>query len=444
MRVLHFTWALLLILTASASAQPAATTPSPTAYTMFFRGSPVGREDVTIRNDAGATVISGQGRMALPVDVLVRNAETRYRSDWTPESFVLDAAIGGSPVVIRTNFADGNAVTSGAQAGKTIAVTTKVSPQTMVMPNGLFAAFEFAAIARRLAAGTNEFRIFALPVVEIAARVTDTHDERIQVGTSIFDVKRYDLVFENPTGTLAVSLTAGADGSLIRVSIPTQLVELVRNDVASSISRTQVYSNPGDEAVLIPAVGFNLGATVTRPRGATPPNAKLPAVILLAGSGVEDRDGIAFGVATLAQLAGALADSGFLVVRYDKRGFGQSGGRAESATLSDFADDASAVVKWLAARKDVDPKRIALVGHSEGAAVALLAASHDKKIAAVVSVAGPSTTGADLILEQQRYALDQQKVPEPERAAKIAEQKQIQSAVLSGRGWEGIPAGLRK
>jgi fermentation-respiration switch protein FrsA (DUF1100 family) len=444
MRVLYCTWALLLTLAASASAQQAASAPVSTGYTMFFRGSPVGREDVTIRTDAGGTVITGQGRMSLPVDLQIRNAEARYRPDWSPESFALDASINGTDVKLRTTFRDGTAVTEGAQAGQSISLTAKVSPQPIVMPNGIFAAFEFAALTRRLAAGTPaELRIFALPNAEIAARVTAAHDERMQVGTAVFNVRRYDLILANPNGDLAVSLTAGDDGTLIRVSVAAQSVDLIRNDVAASTSRTQVYSNQGDEAVVIPSTGFNLGATLTRPRGTTP-STRLPAVILLAGSGVDDRDGVALGVPTLGQLAGALADAGFLAVRYDKRGYGQSGGRSESATLGDYADDARAVVKWLGARKDVDPKRIALAGHSEGAAVALLAAARDKKIAAVVSIAGPGSSGADLVLEQQQYALDRMTLPQGERDAKVAQQKQIQSAVLSGRGWEGIAPELRR
>jgi pimeloyl-ACP methyl ester carboxylesterase len=133
-----------------------------------------------------------------------------------------------------------------------------------------------------------------------------------------------------------------------------------------------------------------------------------------------------------------------LVVRYDKRGFGQSGGRAESATLGDSADDARAVVRWLGERKDVDPKRIALVGHGEGAWVALLAATREKRVAAVVSLEAASTTGAELNLEQQQYELDQLSLPPAERAKKIALQKQIQAAVMTGKGWEGISAGEKR
>ena len=135
----------------------------------------------------------------------------------------------------------------------------------------------------------------------------------------------------------------------------------------------------------------------------------MPAVILLAGPGAADRDGIVAGIPTLGQLAGAIADAGFLAVRYDKRGYGQSGGRAESATLSDYADDARSVFTWLRNRRDVDPDRIAVLGHSEGAWVALLAASRERRIAGVVAIAAPSSTGAELVLEQQRYVLDQSK-----------------------------------
>ena len=101
-------------------------------------------------------------------------------------------------------------------------------------------------------------------------------------------------------------------------------------------------------------------------------------------------------------------------------------------------------MRWLEKRPDVDPKRIAVVGHSEGAWVGLLAASREKRIAAVVSIAGPSSTGAELVLEQQRHALDQLKLPAEERDKRIALQQQIHSAVLTGKGWETVPPQLRK
>jgi dipeptidyl aminopeptidase/acylaminoacyl peptidase len=195
---------------------------------------------------------------------------------------------------------------------------------------------------------------------------------------------------------------------------------------------------------MIPGLGFNIGATLTRPAAAAAGAARLPAVILLAGAGINDRDGVAHGVATLGQLAGAIAKAGYLVVRYDKRGFGQSGGRSESSTLADQAEDVRSVVRWLNDRKDVDSKRIAVVGHSEGAWVAMLAASKERKLAAVASIAAAGSTGSELLLAQQQQALEQTPLEPQDRAARVALQKQIQGAVISGKGWEGVPDNLRK
>ena len=177
-------------------------------------------------------------------------------------------------------------------------------------------------------------------------RVVSDQPERIQVGTSFLNVQRYDLLFSNPGGDLAVSLTAGDGGRLIRLSVPAQAIEVVREDVASPTSRTQVFSNPGDEAVIIPAPGFNLGATITKPAAPAPSASaagsgaagRMPASSCC-WIGMGDRDGFVMGIPTLAQLAGH-GHAGFLAVRYDKRGFGQSGGRSESATIQDSAEDA--------------------------------------------------------------------------------------------------------
>jgi dipeptidyl aminopeptidase/acylaminoacyl peptidase len=149
-------------------------------------------------------------------------------------------------------------------------------------------------------------------------------------------------------------------------------------------------------------------------------------------------------VPILGQLAGALAEAGFVAVRYDKRGHGQSGGRAESATLGDQAEDALAVIRWLGNRRDIDRDRIAVIGHNEGAWAALLAATRERRIAAVVTVAAPSSKGSDRILEQQRHVLDQTNLPPADRVARIELQSQINAAVMSGRGWEALPPEVRK
>ncbi len=445
MLVLYCIWALVLLVAAPAAAQQAQQPQPPaegeTGYTIFVRGEPIGREDVTVqRTTAGATTIISRTRLGPPVNLVTRRAEVRYRADGSPESVYIDASLNGQDINLETTFENGVATTKGTDGATAIAESHPVSPQTIVLPNLLFGVYE--AVGRRLVsapAGT-ELLAYIVPQVEIPIRVSNVTTQRMQTGATTFEVRRYQLVFAHPKGDLAVTLAVDERGGLVSVNLPAQSLDVVRDDVSSPTSRTLLYSNTGDEPVTIPASGFNLGATLTRPK--TPAGARLPAVILLAGSGAADRDGLGLGLPTLGQLAGALADAGFLAVRYDKRGYGQSGGRAESATLSDHADDARSVFTWLRARRDVDPDRIALLGHSEGAWVAFLAASRERRIAGVVSIAAPSSTGSELVLEQQQYVLEQSNAAD--RAAKIELQQRINAAVVSGRGWEGIPEDIRK
>jgi dienelactone hydrolase len=439
--------AILLFLPGVAGAQPETPARPSTGYNVFVRGTLLGREVVTVSRDQEGTTITTQGRLSPPLNVTIRSAEFKYRPDWTPVSFVLDATISVGNMALRTTFANTAASTQGTVGTQQVSMTHTVVPKTVIHANGVFASY--VALARRLAENSEEgaeFRVYVVTQAEIGILVKAIHRERMQIGTTMLDVRRFELVYRNPSGDVLLNLTMADDGTLVSVNVPAESLDLVRDDLASSTSRTKVFSNPGDEAVIIPATGFNLGATLTRPRGASGAGkaTRLPAVVLLAGEGIGDRDGFIQGVPILTQTAGAIADAGMLAVRFDKRGNGQSGGRSESATLGDFAEDARVVVRWLERRPDVDPRRIAVLGHSEGAWVAMLAASREKKIAALVSIAGASNTGAELVLEQQRHELEQLNLTPEEREKRIALQKQIQSAVMTGKGWDEVPAEVRK
>jgi pimeloyl-ACP methyl ester carboxylesterase len=442
MPVVYCICAILLLLAAPASAQQTPQPGAKTGYQVFLRGTAVGREDVSVTTNTTGTTIVSEGRLAPPINSTIRRAEIKYAADGTPQSFTLDASANGTDVSLRTTFGNGSAITQGSEGANPVTATQPFSPQALVLPNGVFGAF--AAVSRRMlqAAPGMDLRAFLPPSGEVALHVDNISIDRMQTGTTLFDIRRYDLTLVSPGSSLAIAVTSTSDGSLLRVTIPAQSLDVIREDIASSTSRTQVFSNPGDEAVVIPAPGFNLAATITHPRAQGA--ARTPAVVLVGGAATGDRDGVIFGVPMLAQIAGAIADAGFTAVRYDKRGYGQSGGRAESATLSDYADDVRVVVKWLANRKDVDPKRIAVVGHSEGAMIAFIAASRDKGIAAVASLDGPAHTGADLLLEQQQHVLDLTQITGQERENKIALQKRILEAVATGKGWESVPPDLKR
>jgi alpha-beta hydrolase superfamily lysophospholipase len=215
----------------------------------------------------------------------------------------------------------------------------------------------------------------------------------------------------------------------------------MREDIAAVSTRRVVVAREGDQQVMIPGNGFSLAGTISKP--AKTGTARSPAVVLVGGSGPTDRDETIAGIPILGQLAGTLADAGFVVLRYDKRGIGQSGGRPEAATLDDYAEDLRAAVRLVRDRSDVDRDRLAVVGHSEGGSVAMIAASKDDRITALVLLSTLGVTGAELNMAQVSRALQRSNRTEAERQATLALQKKIQQAVLTSAGWEGIPAALR-
>lgn len=138
------------------------------------------------------------------------------------------------------------------------------------------------------------------------------------------------------------------------------------------------------------------------------------AVILIAGSGRNDRDETILGHKPFLVLADHLTRNGIAVLRYDKRGVGESTGYYSRATTFDFANDVKVLLEYLANRPEINPAKIGLIGHSEGGIIApIVAAETDDKVAFIVSMAGTGTKGLDIILYQNEVAMRQQNM-EPE------------------------------
>ena len=159
-----------------------------------------------------------------------------------------------------------------------------------------------------------------------------------------------------------------------------------------------------------------LAGTLTLPRGAGP----FPAAVLIAGSGPHDRDESLENHKPFLVLSDYLTRQGIAVLRYDKRGIGKSTGSADSATTLDLASDAASAVAYLKTRKEVDPSRIGLLGHSEGAMIAPYLASHSKDVSWVVLLAAPATKGQDTLLAQSELIARASGLTEPEIEASLA------------------------
>jgi pimeloyl-ACP methyl ester carboxylesterase len=153
------------------------------------------------------------------------------------------------------------------------------------------------------------------------------------------------------------------------------------------------------------AAGVRLGGTLTLPKppaGQVRAAKSLPAVLLITGSGQQDRDEMVMGHRPFLVLADHLTRSGIAVLRLDDRGIGKSTGDFWAALPSDFVADARAAVAFLRAHPDIDPGRVGLLGHSEGGITAPVLAAEDTKIAFVVMLGGPGVPMDRLLLRQGR------------------------------------------
>jgi hypothetical protein len=143
-------------------------------------------------------------------------------------------------------------------------------------------------------------------------------------------------------------------------------------------------------------VGVTLAGTLTIPSGTGP----FPAVVLLTGSGPQNRNEELFSHRPFLVLADYLTRHGIAVLRADDRGVGGSTGVFSKSTTGDFADDALAGIEFLKGRKEINQKRIGLVGHSEGGMMAPIAATQSPDVAFIVMLAGPGQRFADIIISQ--------------------------------------------
>ncbi|MDD4727881.1 MAG: alpha/beta fold hydrolase [Dysgonamonadaceae bacterium] len=181
---------------------------------------------------------------------------------------------------------------------------------------------------------------------------------------------------------------------------------------------------------------IELAATLTLPKQ----KRKSPAVILIAGSGPNDRDETIFNHKPFWILADHLTRNGIAVLRYDKRGIGESEGEYFTATTQDFAEDVEAAIEYLKTRKEIDASQIGLIGHSEGGVIAPMVASDNKDISFVVLMAGLGITGSELSLSQNQFAFDKTLLSDSDKEELAQNIKNIYASVLTWEEYVGTEA----
>lgn len=262
-----------------------------------------------------------------------------------------------------------------------------------------------------LKVGTVELRIVANIEAHPNGKLTGTIDSPDQgvSGIPISEVTvqegRVRLVLQAVMASYEATLSE--DGKRISgewkqggVALP---LTLERTDKPAEIRRPQEPRKPypyREEEVVVEnrKANVRLAGTLTLPSGKPP----FPAVVLITGSGAQDRDETVMGHRPFLVLADYLTRRGIAVLRTDDRGVGGSTGDLSQATSADLAEDALAGVAFLKGRNEIDRARIGLIGHSEGAIIAPIAATRSSDVAFIVLLAAPGYRGEQIILMQSR------------------------------------------
>jgi uncharacterized protein len=266
--------------------------------------------------------------------------------------------------------------------------------------------------------------VSGLPAVNVTLKESAFHFE-IPAVAGI-----YDGALNAAKNTLTGKWTqTGADANLT----------FTRSDQPLELRRPQTPAKPSpyrEEEISFsnPTAGVTLAGTLTAPKGGGP----FAAAILVAGSGPQDRDETISNHKPFLILADYLTRKGIAVLRYDKRGVPKSTGSADNATTLDLASDTEAALAYLKTRKDIDPRRIGIIGHSEGAIIAPYLASRSPNIPWIVLLAAPATKGEDTLLKQSELIARAGNLTEPQIAASLEFDKSAYDLVRDEKNLDAL------
>jgi len=184
---------------------------------------------------------------------------------------------------------------------------------------------------------------------------------------------------------------------------------------------------------------ISLSGTLTLPTQ----EGKHPVVVMITGSGPQNRDEELDGHKPFLVIADYLTKKGIGVLRYDDRGTAKSTGDFESATSKDFSTDVLSAVTYLKTRNDIDFNAIGLVGHSEGGLIAPMVASESNDIAFIVLLAGPGISGYDILLQQSELIARANGLGESKLQTRLASFKKGLDIIIAGNDIDKIKSDLR-
>jgi alpha-beta hydrolase superfamily lysophospholipase len=313
-------------------------------------------------------------------------------------SFLAEA---GETKLISAAF-DGSGVKLQIAGQNERQLTTKA---TVILENAVWHHFIFLFNQYDAQKGGRQSFTAFLPsrAMDFDVLVERTATPAFEIGGKQVATERYHLV---SSSGLILDVWTDLQRMPLLIMIEAQGVKVVRQgseQLSEAVSKPVVAEGYLSEEVTFRYGDVSLAGTLTIPRGG---DKRYPAALLISGSGSQNRDGHpgVFGFYKL--IAEKLSANDVAVLRHDDRGAGKSAMPKTPTTYRDLINDSKAAVEYLRSRKDIDPDRIALIGHSEGGATATIIASEDSRIAAIALLAGAVLANLEqLLLEQTIYQL---------------------------------------
>lgn len=416
-------------------------------FVLEQRGTKLGQEDFTLEKEPDGTVrLSSKVTLTLPGQELKLKLELLLNAELEPLSYRGEVH---TPQGVQHFGAEieGRSARLYAQAGIQTQEKTFTSDELFVLydnnQNGqLLILYEHIKDLRE--GEEARFRALAPQVLmAVPLRVKRDGYALITADGQEREVERFSLKL----GGIAIEMYV-EDGRVLGSRVPSQAGFFYRADLFPNGFR--VLQRPSGQALASEPSGVQeieitfesdvkLSGTLALPEGLS---GRVPAVLLIGGSGPVDRDENAPGLHTeiFKTITHHLARWGIASLRYDKRGVGRSEGDLSKASFTDLVEDARAALAFLRARPEVDPQRIFVLGHSEGGNIAPLLAAEDPELAGMILIA-TNAHPLDWIIRWQVETLNRAAGVSEEQLAQILKQQDEWAAfVKASRGdWEDYP-----
>jgi len=427
-------------------------------YSFWLGDQSMGREEFETKcQPDGGYLTTGHTELKSPAGAVDLNTSLEVDKSGEPLLSTAKGTVNGKPFDQSITVKNGTATISSAGGTKEI----PFAKGTSLLGGNIFSMFQFL-LARFDPSKEQSQQVKIFP--NLSGKIERLGQDEVQeTGISASPTPT---PFDRYSITVATSnLIAWVDskGRIAVLAIPLQNFAVVREEYSSFVPSFKSilsekmkesepdYSAPANarftaEEVTVEAKGFTLAGTLLLPKTGKAP---YPVVVMITGSGQQTRDeflplpGLE-KYRPFRQIDEVLADNGIAALRVDDRGVGKSKGleTLKTATSASFADDVRAQIAYLRSRRDIDPNRIALIGHSEGGMIAPMVAETDPKVAAIVLMAGTAKRGETIIAYQVDQSLEgDTSMTDQARAKARADQAEAMRKAIAGD--ESAPEPLR-